>query len=305
MFGFQQKPTTPAGTAPAPAAGAPPAWGQPAAPPAAPAAAAPAQMYWVVVNGAPAQMTMEQMRTQAPSTPACIDGSNVWSTVGALLPAQPAAAPAPAAGAPAWNRPAAAPAAPSYQAPAPQHQQQYQASNGIAPAGMFEGVENAKVFDGGGDRITDGDYVAVYCGAQTKEKRDKTGSMVFFEVEIVKSTFNPADATTHQCIREGRRVSVCLNKNDSFLCNFKEVVLALSGFDAQGQPRPDDSVVTKEESLAVVGPEQKYVGALVFLEVRTKPQVRNPQKTFTYINWWPCPRMADGSPDLQRLSETR
>ncbi len=169
---------------------------------------------------------------------------------------------------------------------------------------MFSGVENAKVHEGGGTRLTDGDYVGIYREGKVQTTRDGR-ILTFFEVEIIKSTFNTADPTSHQCIKEGQVVSVCLNRNDSFLGNFKEVVLAISGFDSQGNARPDESVVTEDESKAVVGPEQRYVGAMVFLEVRTKPQKRDPTKTFTYINWWPCPKNPDGSPDLNKLASIR
>ena len=274
----------PAAPPAAPNAGAPvpPPPPAPAMPPAPPAPPIQDVQVWVVENGASVQKALSACGHLPPTTPAMRVGDSAWSTLAAL---RPAAAPAPAHAAPAahpaGSSPFARPAAPAA---------------GGAPRGMFAGVENADITRRN-DFIEEGDYVARLLSSEYKPGRQ--GNYVICELEIVVSSYNAADPTKQRCNMEGSRVSVFIKQNDSFASNIKEVMLAVSGFDEHGQPRPVDDVVSQQECEALVSPEQSFKGRLVYLEAREVPTRAGGK--FTRVSWWPCPLKADGSPDTERL----
>lgn len=241
------------------------------------------------VNGQPVEKTEAECRTMPPTTPAMThDYSSGWLTLAALLGPPPAAAPAappPAAGTRAafGGRPAAS--APPPQAPGTPNRND-----------PFAGIEGAQTFRRG-NNMNPGTYIARVSSAEFKHGRQK--DMVIIEVEILTSSYDVNDPTTHQCNKEGSRATVFVSMNDNFLSNMKEIILAVSGFDAQGQPRPENDTVTKAETDAFVSADQPFAGALVYLEARlikTKAQT-----DFTRISWWPCPQHPDGSPDVDKL----
>lgn len=213
------------------------------------------------------------------------DYSSGWLTLAALLGPPPvAAAPPPAAG----TRAAFA-GRPTAVAPPPAAA----AGNRNDP---FAGIEGATIFRRG-NNMNAGTYIARVSSAEFKHGRQK--DMVIIEVMIITSSFTAEDPTTHESNKEGSSATIFVNMNDSFLSNMKEIILAVSGFDQNGQPRPETDIVTKAETDAFVSAAQPFAGALVYLEARLiTTKTGSP---FTRITWWPCPQHPDGSPDVDKL----
>ncbi len=277
--------TTPQPPAPpAPPAGHAP---QPPAPPAPPAQAT--RKFWCSINGASVIKTEAEARA-LPSTTQAMPEDQVggWSTLAALLGAAPASTPA-------QTQPMGRPAFGQRTAPVQQQQPAQQGGRG-----MFAGVENAEVIRRG-NNINPGDYICRVCQAEYKPGRTKT--FVIIELEVLKSTYEDGDPARAACNREGSRMTNFVLQNDSFASNVKEIVLAVSGFDAQGQPRDQHDTVTQAECEALVSPEQPFAGAIVYIEAREVPTRAG--GIFTRVSWWPCPIKADGTPDEDRLAQTR
>ena len=277
-------------TSTAPAGAPPPPPGAATPPPAPPVPPATGRLLWAVVNGQSLQKTEAEARQLPPTTVAMFQGDANWSTVGALLPA--AAVPPPA------QRPAfGTPSQPLYGAPgqpaAPA------ASSGIPP-NLFAGVENAQVMRRG-SYIEPGDYVARLLSAEFKAGRK--GNQVILELAVITSSYDHARPETHGCNHEGSTMTAFVKQNDSFLSNIKEIVLALSGFDEKGNPRPETDTVTAAECNALTSPEQPFAGALVYIEAR--PIKTRAGGDYTRVNWWPCPLNADGTPNLDAIAASR
>ncbi len=281
--------SSPAAAAPAfaPAPPAPPVPPMaPAAPPGPPAPAASARKFWCFINGASVLKPEAEARALPPTTQAQNeDLSGGWQTLSALLGvgAAPAPAPAPAAagGRAAFGQraqPAAAPVA-----------------QGV-PRGMFAGVENADVVRRG-NNIAPGDYICRVCSSEFKQGQTK--NFVITELEVISSSYDESRPETHGSNREGSRMTNFVQQNQNFASNIKEIILAVSGFDAAGKARDQDSTVTQEECEALVSAEQPFTGAIVYLEARQGPTKNGGQ--YTRVNWWPCPLKADGTPDHEKL----
>jgi len=255
---------------------------QPPVPQMVPAVAAAAYPdLWVSHNGGVVQMAHAQYAALPPETSAMpLDQLSGWKTLAVLAPA--AAAPAhvpPAAGGFAGR------SAPTTAAPA----------SGV-PRGAFAGVEGAEVTRKG-NNINEGDYVVRICSAEYKTAR--TATFVIIEVEIIDSSYSETDPAKQGCNREGSRATIFIKKNDSFANNIKEVLLAISGFDAQGDARDVHDQVSQAECEALVSAEQPYTGVLVYLEARGVITKQN--QPFTRVSWWPCPALPDGKPDHDKL----
>ncbi len=255
-------------------------------PPPAPTAAEP--KVWVSVAGGAAQLVgvaaARALPADAMGTPQ--DQAGGWVPLGQLLQRYPMSpASAPAAPRPSFGAPPAA-GAPAAQQP--------QAS---VPRGVFAGVATAQVARAGA-YINPGDYVARVASAEWKEPASAGGFRgVLVELEVVMSSY---DAAQHpECNQEGSRMTAFVKHNQSFASNMKEIILAVSGFDEQGNARAEDSVVSDAECEAFVSATQPYAGVLVYLEAREKPT--QAQGKFTKVSWWPMPVRTDGSPDHDKL----
>jgi hypothetical protein len=278
----------PAAYSPAPAApAAPAAPSTPVAPPHVPQPAAELN-WWVSVGGsAPVLLPQRQAAAQPGALVMREDQVGGWVTA-----AQAFGSPtAPTFGGPAAQAPA--------QAPAPGGFRQTSAPMGGAPRGAFAGVETAEVYQRN-PMLHAGNYVVRITSAEYKSLR-AGGNAVIIEMGVVVSSYDPNDPNSHQCNREGTSASVFIKQNDSFASNMKEIIIALSGFDQSGNPRPLDDVVTQAECEALVGAEQAYVGRYAYVEAREILTRQN--KPFTRLNWSPCPLRADGTPDLERLAQ--
>ena len=206
-----------------------------------------------------------------------------WTTLAALLPALVAGA-----------QPTSVPGGrAAFGGRAPVQQPAVQQA---AAGSLFSKVEGAEVYRKG-SYMEAGDYIAKLVSAEVKQGRTKT--MIILEVAILTSSYNPDVPEKQGCNQEGSRATIFVQQNENFLSNVKEIMLAVSGFDPQGRARPEDDTVTQAECDALVAPEQHYAGALVYLEARViTTKTGNP---FTRISWWPCPQLADGSPDTEKL----
>jgi hypothetical protein len=295
-----------------------------------PAAPGPDARIWVVLPGATAPQLMSLSQVGQYPTAAAIseDHSSGWKTVAAFMPvaaapAAPVAPPQPPPqqyaqapqpppqpyaqvsqppAQPAWGQaPAQPPAFSGFnrQAPAqPPAQPAFagQAQGGVLPRGMFAGVANAQVTRRG-QYMNQGDYICQIAEAQFKPGR--TGNMVIIELDILESSYDANDQVKSRCNQPHSRVSVFIKQNDNFASNMKEVMLAVSGFDAQGQPRPETDQVSEAECDAFVSKEQPFAGALVYLEAREiATKAGNP---YTRISWWPMCKKPDGSPDTDKF----
>jgi hypothetical protein len=242
--------------------------------------------FWVAVNGQSLLKTEAECRLLPASTQAMTeDQKSGWQALSVLIPTAftpGAGAVAPAAGGRA-----------DFQRPA-----QHAPAGGAAAStkSLFAGVEGADVIRRGVN-MNEGKYIAKLCAAEFINGRK--GDMVVLEVEILTSSYDAANPTTHSCNQEGTRANIYIKKNDNWLSNIKEVVLAASGFDKDGKARPVDDTVTQAECDGLISAAQPFTGALVYLEaklVKTKAG-----GDFTRISWWPCPIQPDGTPDINKL----
>ncbi len=160
---------------------------------------------------------------------------------------------------------------------------------------MFAGVENADVIRRG-NNIMAGDYICKVCSSEFKAGRQK--NYIITELEVIKGSYDPTSGP--ECNRDGSRMTNFVLQNDNYLSNIKEIILAVSGIDpATGKGRDPDDVVTQAECEALISPEQPFAGAMVYLEAREVPTKSG--GIFTRVSWWPCPVLADGRPDEEKL----
>lgn len=203
----------------------------------------------------------------------------------APAPVTPAAAPAPA-GRPAFGgtRQGAAPA------PA------------AARRSPFAGIESAQARMGRGDNIMDGNYVIQMKDIFYKDFRSGGGA-VLVEALIHTSSYVVEDTSTHDCNKEGSNVTIFINAGDSFLSNFKAFAKAASGFDDAGNEMPEEEVTEEYCNTMLSGEDAPtpFAGGYVYVEARTKPQKRDPSKSFTYVDFYPIKLNADGTPDLNSV----
>jgi hypothetical protein len=216
------------------------------------------------------------------------DQSGGWKKVSDFLPAATPQQPAP----PAFQQPAF----PAFQQTASPAFQQPAAQNGVLPRGLFAGVANAQITRRG-QYFNAGDYICRLTEATYKSGR--SSNMVILELEIVESSYDDKDPARSKCNQPQSQGSVFIKQNDSFNGNMKEILIAVSGFDAAGNCRPDTDTVGPEECEALVSAEQPYKGALVYIEAREIITKEN--RPFTRISWWPCPKLQDGKPDTDKL----
>lgn len=216
--------------------------------------------------------------------------------------AQPAAA-GPAA--PRWGagaQSAAAPVATPAQQPAPAAAPGRNWGGGgrtqpAASRSPFAGVESAEVYQRNA-YIQDGDYILKVLSVIFKEGRNS--NMVIIEADVIVSNYDPTSAPSAN--HEGTRISTFINaKNDSFLSNVKEFIIAASGFDPSGNPRPLDDQVSADECEQAMGPDQPLAGALLYVKAR---EIMTKSNTpFTRVAYHPAALLPDGSPDLNKCIE--
>jgi len=287
-----------------PAAPQPPSNAAPTPPPPAPPQAPLNEpKLWVSQNGGtPVVMSLSQAAA-FPTAQAVPESSpnQAWAPVSSYIAAHAAASASRPSfgGAPAAPRPPAHNGAPAFGGGG--------GGNGIAPAGLFNGLAQASVTRHG-QYIEPGDYLIKLCASQFKVGREK--NMAIFEVEILGSTFHEGDPERGKCNKVGSRVSIFVNKNDSFAPNIKEIILAVSGVE-NGECRLETDVVTEEEGYAVVGLAMDgrtpitnpFIGAICYIEARdVTTRGGNP---YTRTSWWPAPKLADGSPDFENATKYR
>jgi hypothetical protein len=136
----------------------------------------------------------------------------------------------------------------------------------------FAGIENATVTQRN-PYLGEGHYVLRIKDVIWKDARSGD-SMAIIESEVVISSYDAQDPVTAKHNREGTTASICITNNDSFLSNWKEFVIAASGFDEQGQPRSIDDVVTEDEAQGVFSSEAGVTplqGAYIFVEAHDVP----------------------------------
>lgn len=293
------------GTAAAPAPAAAPAYAAPQSAPAMPGAPAMPSMptmpqmpaaapviepkFWVGINGVPLLHPLSALRTLPPTLQATNEANtDGWFTVGHYLAkhGQPAAVAAPQMAAPVQGGFAGRAAAPQQTA--------------IAPGNLFAGIENAQVYQKG-SYYTPGEYVAKITSHEYKKGRK--ADQLILETHILVSSYDPTDPASQEALREGTHATAFVARNDNWLSNCKEIIIAASGFDDKGSWRGHDDAVSQEEGMALVGAEQAYAGALVYIEakvIKTKAG-----GDFTRLNWWPMPVDADGKPDFNKLNQIR
>jgi hypothetical protein len=146
-----------------------------------------------------------------------------------------------------------------------------------------------------------GEYVLRVSAVQWKEGRNS--NMVIVETEVLASSYDATDPSTHESNREGTHPSIFIKEGDAFLSNMKEFICAASGFDQAGNCRPFSSTVDEAEAAAILGPDQPMAGAFVF--VRAFEAKTRAGGTFTRINYLPVPVKGDGTPDLEAFQESR
>ncbi len=155
---------------------------------------------------------------------------------------------------------------------------------------------------GRGDTCQDGNYVVQIKDIFYKDFRSGGGA-VLIESVVHTSSYDVNDTSTHGCNKEGSEVTFFINNGDSFLPNFKQFAKAATGFDDAGNGIPDEEV-TQEYCEAMLSNEQAptpYAGCFIYVEARTKPQKKDPTKSFTYVDFSPIKLLADGTPDISSI----
>jgi len=159
-----------------------------------------------------------------------------------------------------------------------QPQQQPQPQQGGNPYG---GVESAHASTPRNPYLSEGDYVIEVISSTYNYGREHNAQIV--EADIVLA--GPRNPDTN--LGYGTRVTVYFKHNTAFDSNIKELVIAASGFDQSGQPRPRDDFVSSEETNAMLnGPTPGITGRLLYVEAR---QARSREgREFTRYTFWPC-----------------
>lgn len=132
---------------------------------------------------------------------------------------------------------------------------------------------------------------------EIKFQAGRNGDFVFLEVEIIQSSYNQANPETLAANQPGTRASIGLKKNDSFASNMKELVIALTPPDAQGNWRPDNDMVTQAECDELVSEAQPAKGRL--LKITATVVKTRAGGDFTRPNFYPAVKMPDGTIRMQ------
>lgn len=169
------------------------------------------------------------------------------------------------------------------------HQQQTQ---GRSP---FAGIESAEV---GFKRLPylaghEQGYQYICRIMEIKYVAGRSSNNVFVEVEILESSYDPNNPISHHANPPGSKASMGIKQNDSFLRNMKELAIALSPPDAQGNWRPDTDVVTEAEMNNLTSDEQPAQGRLIYVTATNTTTTRgNP---FTRFNFYACVQNPDNT----------
>ncbi len=167
----------------------------------------------------------------------------------------------------------------------------------VAPAGLFNGVANASVTRRG-NNITGGDYLGRFVQAEYKEGQQ--GTYVIIEVEIVASTHAENDPINGMSNPIGQRVTIFVKKNQNFDGNIKEIMLSLSPHNPDGSTRDDTSIIPQQETAALLTQPCPFAGQFVYLQAREVPTKVGGK--YTRVNWWHCPKDAQGNPDTATMN---
>lgn len=231
---------------------------------------------WVSVNGQTQQMSAAQYAQLPGDTQAMsLDQSSGWQPLSTFLgtTATHGTPAAPAGGGGGWAR------------------------GGATGGGQQRGGRSA-VFNGvGGAQITrrlpfisEGDYI--FCVHKMFYNEGRTSNAVIAEGEIILSN----DYGETRALPEGTSASIYIGKNDAFDRNVKELIIALSGFDDAGNPRPDDDYVSPEECEHWVSDANPAQGIWIYVSARNR-QMKSSEKLFTAMSYYPVAKLPDGSID--------
>ena len=155
-------------------------------------------------------------------------------------------------------------------------------------ASPFAGIEGASTPTARNPLLAgNGKYVLHVVSSTFNRGRDHNAQII--EADVLAAQAMGTDPITP----EGARTTLYFKQNDSFLGNMKEIVIAASGFDEQGNPRPRDSQVTTAETDQFLnGDSPLVVGSLIYCEARnTTTRSGTP---FTVYNFWPCKSAGTG-----------
>lgn len=174
-------------------------------------------------------------------------------------------------------------------APQPQQggwQQQPGPQGGASPYG---GIDNSHTPTARNPYLAPGKYVLHVVSSTFNRGRDHNAQII--EVDVLAAQASGPNPPTP----ENTRATLYFKQNDSFLGNMKEIVIAASGFDTNGQPRPRDSQVSSAEAEQWLnGENPAIIGCLIYCEAReTTTRSGTP---FTVYNFWPC-KAAGTGPD--------
>jgi hypothetical protein len=161
----------------------------------------------------------------------------------------------------------------------------------------FAGIENAQVTQRN-PYLGEGNYILKIKDVIWKDTRGGD-SMAIIESEVVISSYDAQDPATSKHNREGTTASICITYNDSFLSNRKEFIIAASGFDADGQPRSVDDVVSEEEAQGAFSGEagpSPYQGSYLYVVANDVPTRAG--GIFTRKAFHPVKLDANGQVDL-------
>ena len=262
-FPHSQTTSAPTGAPPPPYQGPPP----PPPPPPPPGPASGPDL-WVISGGQTVQMTAAQYAGMPPHTSAMsLDQSSGWKTL-ADFGVAATAAPAQAG----WSRGGGG------------------GGGGGGRKSAFNSVGGAQV-----TRrlpyLSEGDYI--FCVHKMFYNEGRTSNAVICEGQVINSN----NYGTSQALAEGSAATIYIGKNDAFDRNVKELILALSGFDAAGNPRPDDDYVPPEECEHWVSEANPAQGIMIYVRARVLPLKSDSTKAFTALNYWPVAKLPDGSID--------
>lgn len=247
-----------------PPAGAPPPPPGGQAPPAPPQPSIPDG--WASIGGQVVQKTGAEIAQLPAGTQVCVDGQT-WVDVATIA----ASAPQQAAQGGGWgNR------APAQQQQATQRGGWGNRSAGNGGRGKYAGVSNAEVGMARNPYLPEGEFIIRVVDSSFNQGRDHNAQII--EADVIMGDPNNFD---------GKRVTLYFKVNDSFLGNMKELVIAASGYDDQGNPRPREDHVTEEETEAMLdGEHPGIVGALLYVEARQI--ITRGGNPFTRYSFWPC-----------------
>lgn len=149
----------------------------------------------------------------------------------------------------------------------------------------YNGMEKAEVGAARNPYLPEGKFVILVRDSHYNTGRQHNAQIIEADVKLgVDNQNNP--------LLENQRVTLYFKQNDSFLNNMKEIVIAASGFDPQGNPRPREDFVSEAEADEMLdGPSPLIVGRLLYVEGR---QVSTSTGgTYTRYQFWPCPSLGE------------